>query len=648
MAKKYSTTFAADEDPLSESGAWQARVNTILTDMKSVAATGRANAKALGLGAYDDSAALLTGYAADVELTCTVFKDVTINTGAGHECEILHRASQTTTVSTQYECLFSFNGNIQCFRWFSNGGTQDFELQTALLGGESKGGEFVTGDRIRARICGSILILSYLTSGGTETLLGVYNNTVVTSGQPGIGGFIRSLDGAVATKFCFSDAQISDIFAISSLATDDCARSNEAPLSKSGAWVTASGMNALNLTSNRILTATANSDSGMRYTGVTAGVDHYAEVTIGTVGDGDFGAAVCMMANGDCYLTTNFNASSLFIFERIGGGFNQLANPAGTYAPGDVIRLERFGSYLRIYQNGTLKDTVSANVNLLGGTFGIFGYDGNFRISAWAGGNIVATYDAVPGAGGGGTTTTQTLSDTTTVIDQLLSSATRGRYNSDTLSSADGFVSSAVRGQYVGDVFTIADGSFGNLLRGVVASDQFDTTDELRYFLIRNRLLEDGYVITDGFISSLTASQIITLIATSLAQVSDEGFLYLLRNLSAMDLLTIADSALASTERNILGSDSTVIDDQGIRYLGLTRQFASSIEPTDSQFSFRRLTRRLEESILAIDSSIGDFIDGTGAMLDGSKILIGAERRNVVLGADSSIVLGSNNLVRIH
>lgn len=639
MAKKYSTTFAADEDPLSESSAWQTRINTLLTDMKSVAATGRANAKALGIAAYDDSAALLTGYAADAEITATVFKATDINTGAGHECEILHRAAQTTTISTQYECLFSFNGNIQCFRWFSNGGTQDFEGQTALLGSESKGGEFVTGDRIRARVCGSIIIMSYLTSGGTETLLGVYNNTVLTSGQPGIGGFIRSLDGADATKWCFSDSQISDIFTTSQKATDDCARSNETPLTKSGAWASGSDMNALDLVSNRILNHTGDSDSGMRYTGVTAWPDHYSEITIGTVGGGDFGAAVCMMPNGDCFLTTNFNATNLFIYQRISGVFDALNNPpvAGVYANGDVIGLRRFGSYLMIYQNGTLKDTVSAITSLVGGTHGVFGFDATYRISAWAGGNVVATYDAVPGSGG--TVNTSTLTSTLLATEGFISSVSRGRNNADTLTIADANLNGSIRGVTTSEALTIGDNTFFQYLLTRVSEDGFALTDELRAALILRRIQEDGFVLTDGTIASLTASQIITFIASSLIVFTDENFLFLLRTLSAADLLTIADSALVTAERGAYTSDAFLTSDEGRSQLSLTRQLASAFDFADMQFSFQLLTRQLQSLFSSSDSSISDISHNTPATIDGSKISTGFQR--------PSIVLGSHNLVRI-
>src|SRR5688572_1957844 len=112
-ARSIFDTFDDAEDPLGN--PWQARVNTLLTDM--YASGGKAIAKSVAAGSYDDSAALLSGFAAYVDIVATVFKDAGINTGANHECELLLRATQTEDLSLQYEALFNFSGSIQCFRW---------------------------------------------------------------------------------------------------------------------------------------------------------------------------------------------------------------------------------------------------------------------------------------------------------------------------------------------------------------------------------------------------------------------------------------------------------------------------------------------------------------------------------------------------
>ncbi len=628
MAKKYSTAFALTEDPLSESSVWAAPSNTNLTRMRS--ASGHAIAKAQGAGAYDDSAAHLSGYAANYEITTSVYKDGTLVNTATHECEHLMRINDGASATAQYEALYSFTGSTQCVRWFNNAGSQDFEFLSALTGAISIGGEFSTGDRIRTRVAGAFIIMSAII-GATETLLGVYVNTVLTSGQPGVGGYTRVSDGGDASKFAFDDAQISDIFVDQVLASDNFTRANENPLSGGGNWSTPSGLSSLRIISNEVANASAGTDSGERFTGVAAGLDHYSQINIGSsIGDSDFGPAVCVQANGDMYLVTGFNGVELFIFSRIGGAFDQMGVVTASYGTADDIRLERFGSLLRLYQNSVLiltVDTATASTILVEGAYGIFGYDGNYRIASWQGGKLVADYDGVPGSGG--TVTTQTLSDSF-----LLSDAS---------------IRSAIKGRVQGDATVMTDASLFSFLRAAILTDALVTADEARVALVRNRLLEDTLIVTDGFISQLTASQIFTKIATSLVDVNDEGFVTLLRNLSVSDLLSIADSSIGSIERNLLGSDSFVINDSSLLQRYLTRGLESPVDFQDSQFNFKLLTRRLESLPQIQDSFLSVFVDGEASLVDWSNIKIGVERRSIPVGVELRLIsLGSVDRVRIH
>lgn len=194
-------TFDDAEDPLGS--PWQARINTLLTDFQ--AAGGKAIAKATGAGDFDDSAALLTGFGPNVDIVATVFKNAAINTGVTHECELLLRSTQSSSLSLQYECLFSFTGGTQCFRWEDSGGQQFHEL-TASSGAINMGREFITGDRIRARISGSTITMSCIEANDAETVLGVFTDSTYATGQPGIGGFIRP--GGNAAHFCFQDVRV--------------------------------------------------------------------------------------------------------------------------------------------------------------------------------------------------------------------------------------------------------------------------------------------------------------------------------------------------------------------------------------------------------------------------------------------------------
>lgn len=603
---KYSTAFATTQDPLSESGTWLARVNANLTDM--YVANGRAIAHALGVGAYDDSAALLSGFSTDFETTCSVYKDESLNRGATHENELLSRSTQTSTISTQYESLFSYTGGIQFIRWFNNGGTQDFAVITATLGSENLLREIVTGDRIRSRAAGSVFTLSVIDGSNVETLLGVYVNTVVTTGQPGIGGYTRSSDGGDATKFCYQDAQISDVFIRTVLATDDFNRANENPLSGSGNWTTGSNFAALRLVSNEVATATANTDSSEKYTGITFGVDHWSEITIGSsVGGGDFGAAVCCQSNGDCYLTTNYDATNIYIFSRIGVNYLQLGTITGVYVTGDRILLERFGDELRLYHNESLILTVTDDTTLLAGHAGIFGYDGTFRVTSWRGGNVVADYDAVPGSGG--TVNTKDALDNTVITDANLLSLVRGRNNQDTTVIPDSLISSAIRGRDGQEVLTTADSTSQNMLRGVIATDSLIPFDELLAKLIWIIAANDGTVVTDELISA--AGRIVTSILSSNFALSDEIFSQMERGVVATELVQLVDAALFQ--------------------LSLQRGLDSLTAVSDQSFSFRNLTVSLQSAATVTDLLNYIFVSGAAGMFDGSKINVGYQRQPIIL-----------------
>ena len=198
--------FDVAQDPLGS--PWQARVNTLLTDM--YASGGKAIAKSVAAGEYDDSAALLSDYGPNVDIVATVFKDPSINAGANHECELLLRATQTTTRSLQYECLFNFGGGIQCFAW-EDGGSQVFRELSASSGPLTMGRQYITGDRLRAKIVGNTITMSCIESNDAETVLGVFTDTAYASGQPGIGGFFRVSEGANQAHFCFLDVRVTQL-----------------------------------------------------------------------------------------------------------------------------------------------------------------------------------------------------------------------------------------------------------------------------------------------------------------------------------------------------------------------------------------------------------------------------------------------------
>jgi hypothetical protein len=178
--KNYSTSFDNNENPISEGGTWR-RANNNWTNVQTV------NGVAFGTNGvaniYDDSYALLSGFSADQTVEAVVFRDPALSPGPTHEVELLLRFSDDAGNARGYECLFDRHGTIQLMRW--NGAMGDF---TGLQHTEENylGRHLQTGDVIKATIVGNV-ISAYING----QLMARAVDSAITSGQPGIGFFIR-------------------------------------------------------------------------------------------------------------------------------------------------------------------------------------------------------------------------------------------------------------------------------------------------------------------------------------------------------------------------------------------------------------------------------------------------------------------------
>jgi hypothetical protein len=178
----YTTTFAGTENPLSEGGAWSHRGWSWTKVQKK---DGLAYGTQTGFGGYDDSYAYLSGFAPDHQGEAVVHVSPALN-GAPHEAEILLRWADSALSARGYECLWSFEGDIQIMRW--NGPFGDF----TEIGGDDDGlgRSLVTGDVLRARMVGPV-ITCYV----NDVLLAQATDATWKDGQPGI-GFFRRESGA--------------------------------------------------------------------------------------------------------------------------------------------------------------------------------------------------------------------------------------------------------------------------------------------------------------------------------------------------------------------------------------------------------------------------------------------------------------------
>jgi hypothetical protein len=179
----YSTNFGLTENPISENGVWRRAGN----NFTNVATNG---AIAFGTNGqtnnFDDSYALLRGFGANYTAEAVVQRSPNLNTSVTHEIELLLRFTDDATTARGYECLFSFDGNLQIFRWDGvNLAGMNFAEITQLLPAFAKTPR-QSGDRLKASISGNTITVFI-----NGTPVATASDSRYASGDPGIGFFTR-------------------------------------------------------------------------------------------------------------------------------------------------------------------------------------------------------------------------------------------------------------------------------------------------------------------------------------------------------------------------------------------------------------------------------------------------------------------------
>ncbi len=196
--RSYSTSFDLVENPISEGGAW----SHAAAAWKNIHTTGGRAHTVAYTDAYDDAYAILSGFPPNVQAEATIYKN-----GPGYETELLFRMAHTSTSVRGYECLFNVNGGgVAIVRW--NGPRGDFtDLRLSVYGGSPVA---VTGDKIRARIVGSLIRLWHIpVNTGIPLLIAEASDSTFADGQPGIAFYAHA--PVVLTDFGFSDYSVVSI-----------------------------------------------------------------------------------------------------------------------------------------------------------------------------------------------------------------------------------------------------------------------------------------------------------------------------------------------------------------------------------------------------------------------------------------------------
>jgi hypothetical protein len=205
--RTYSTTFDANETPLSESGSWTSVQDRTLFNSSGGVAFGT-----MAGGGFDDSIMALTGsWSPDVEISTTVFKG-----SVSGIVETEHNFRIDASIGAYYEINFAWDGQY-CDFIFAKGGItlSDYEYLVPSLTFGIPGGAINNGDTLISRMSGNTLT-AWIDRGAGRVLIGSASDTASggnarrTTGQPGIGAFITSGSGPL-NQFCFTSFSVTEL-----------------------------------------------------------------------------------------------------------------------------------------------------------------------------------------------------------------------------------------------------------------------------------------------------------------------------------------------------------------------------------------------------------------------------------------------------
>jgi hypothetical protein len=160
------------------------------------------------------------------------------------------------------------------------------------------------------------------------------------------------------------------------LFTDNFTRTNENPLSDSGAWVpfqeVGSNIAQLQVVSNSCESTTVSVRNANVVTGISFPSNQWAELTASSITGGPTLACRLRATSGNpgTAYDGNFSVSNFIIQRESGTTFTTLVTQAGTFTTGDVLRFEAIGTQLTLYKNNVSVATVS-DATLSSGTAGI-------------------------------------------------------------------------------------------------------------------------------------------------------------------------------------------------------------------------------------------------------------------------------------
>lgn len=202
----YTTSFPADENPISESGKWAHAAGNGMCVVRT------SGGNALGTqtdNEYDDSYAILQGdWGADYEIEAVIYRHASLGDSpdVSHETEMLFRITDGAEAYQGYEIMINSQGLVNCGHWTAPYTVDVIDYDT----GGSYGEQVVDGDVVRARIVGNTITV-WINDGQICTIDITDHSPVFNTGNPAIGFFTRPALGGNTDYFGFKSVTVTKL-----------------------------------------------------------------------------------------------------------------------------------------------------------------------------------------------------------------------------------------------------------------------------------------------------------------------------------------------------------------------------------------------------------------------------------------------------
>lgn len=313
---------------------------------------------------------------------------------------------------------------------------------------------------------------------------------------------------------------------MSVLFQDSGTGADESPLTTN--FTTLPSLNGLRRVSNQFANITGSTASGAYVDSIVTPDDQYAQAEVAVVGSGDGGCMVRASATSNGMFITNHNATNIYAYSMVGGGYNEEANPLGVYQVGDEVYLGVEGTTYTIKKNGSTLTTFG-DASFASGDAGMFIFNGAIRFINLEVGDFES-----------GTSYPVSVAEAGSAADAVSAAMVAVGALSEAASSSDALSSMLTAVGSITEAGVAADSESGPIIAVGVLSETASGADTAAAMLTTVGVLSE----------SVSAADIASAIATLVASLSETG--------SAADLVS---GSLGSATYNVSVAETASASD---------------------------------------------------------------------------------------